>query len=306
MRVLVSGGAGFIGSHLADALLADGHLVAVLDDLSTGHRQFVAPATELVVADIASPAAASFVARWRPDALLHQAAHVSVRESIDDPRHDASVNVLGSVALLQACHVARVRHMLFASTGGAMYGTALKLPTPEAEPATPASPYGCAKLAVEGYLGYFSRLHGMRSCALRYANVYGPRQSPHGEAGVVASFADRYLRGEIPTIHGDGSQTRDYVHVDDLVRAVLGALRAQIGGVFDVGTGVETTVREVSEHVRAATGAVAGARHGPEKPGDAARSCLDASALRRGIGWESRIPLAAGLAQTVAWFRANR
>ncbi len=302
-RVLVTGGAGFIGSHVADALVAQGHSVAVIDDLSTGKAEFVPSRATFLSADIASKEAADFIADWRPDAVAHLAAQVSVRDSVADPVQDARTNVLGSIALFEACRKAGTTRIVFASTGGAMYGLATRLPTPETEPPTPLSPYGCAKLAVEGYLGYFARVHRMKACALRFANVYGPRQSPHGEAGVVAIFAARYLRKEVPTIHGDGSQTRDYVHVSDVARAMVGALAAGLEGVFNVGTGVETSTLRISEHVRAAALPCTPARHGPERAGDALRSSLDATALARAIGWHPMVDAATGLRSTVDWFR---
>ena len=303
MRVLVTGGAGFIGSHTVDALLAAGHQVGVIDDLSTGKRENVPAAAEAVYADLSSPEAAAFVVRFRPEAALHLAAKVSVRTSIEDPVHDARTNVLGTLALLEACRQAGTRALVFASTGGAMYGTARTFPIPETTPTEPESPYGCAKLAAEGYLGMYRRVHGMTTCALRYANVYGPRQDPHGEAGVVAIFALRCRAGEPLLIHGDGSQTRDYVHVSDVVAANLAALKAGLEGAYNVGTGVESDVSTVARHLLALSGNKAGVRHGPERKGDIPRSALDATRLRAATGWAPRLSLAEGLAQTWAWFR---
>jgi UDP-glucose 4-epimerase len=305
MRVLVTGGAGFIGSHLVDVLLADGHAVAVVDLLATGRRDAVPESADLLVEDFASPAASAFLARWRPDALVHHAAHGTARASVDDPAGDAAANVVGSVALLRAARSAGVAQVLFASTGGAMYAATRTFPTPESEPATPATPSACAKLAIEGYLGWFARAHGVRACALRYANVYGPRQSPGAGSGVVAVFAHALLRGDAPVVRGDGSPTRDYVHVDDVVAAATGAIRARLEGVFNVGTGIETAVGTVFQHVRRAAGASTAERRAPDAVGDVARSCLDASALRRAIGWEPRVALDDGIASTVAWIRTS-
>jgi len=304
MRILVTGGAGFIGSHTAEALLRAGHEVAMIDDLSTGKRANVPAGAETLITDIASHEARLLVARFRPEALLHLAAKVSVRASIDDPGLDARTNVLGSLALLEACRRAGTAYALFASTGGAMYGTARTFPIAETAPAEPASPYGCAKLAVEGYLGYYRRVHGLRTCVLRYANVYGPRQDPHGEAGVVAIFAQRCRAGEPLHIHGDGSQTRDYVHVDDVVAANLACLGARMEGVFNVGTGQETSVATLAAGLLALSGSRGGVRHGPERAGDVARSCLDAALLSRATGWRPRLGIRDGLASTWAWFRS--
>ncbi len=305
MRVLVTGGAGFIGSHTADALLAEGHEVAVIDDLSTGKTENVPVAAQRELSDLGSEAATRFVARFRPEAVLHLAAKVSVRTSIEDPVHDARTNVLGSLALFEACRKAGTRYLLFASTGGAMYGTARTFPIPETAAEEPESPYGCAKRAVEGYLGYYRRVHGLATCVLRFANVYGPRQDPHGEAGVVAIFAQRCRAGEPLLIHGDGSQTRDYVHVSDVVAAILACLKAGLEGIFNVGTGLESDVSTLARHLLELSGSQAGVRHGPERKGDIPRSALDATRLRSAVAWKPQRSLAAGLAETWSWFRAR-
>ena len=198
-----------------------------------------------------------------------------------------------------------MKRFVFASSGGAVYGEARRRPTPEAEPLAPQSPYGCGKAAVEGYLGYHARAHGLLACALRYANVYGPRQPSSGECGVVAIFADAFLRGTTPTIHGDGSQTRDYVHVRDVVAATAAALERGLVGAWNVGTGVETPTRRLADLVRTAAGASGEPRHGPERAGDARRSALDASALSRETGWAPTVALERGIDEVVAWFRGR-
>ncbi|HEX2254484.1 MAG TPA: NAD-dependent epimerase/dehydratase family protein [Thermoanaerobaculia bacterium] len=312
--VLVTGGAGFIGSHLAEAFLAAGDRVVVLDDLSSGREENVPAGAELHVADVRSAEAARRVEWLRPDLLVHQAAQMDVRRSVADPVFDAEVNVVGTLNLLEAARRAGTRRVLFASTGGAIYGDQEVYPAPEGHPQRPLSPYGVAKLAVERYLDFFHREHGLDAVCLRYANVYGERQNPHGEAGVVAIFLDRLLAGEAPTIHGDGLQTRDYVHVSDVVRANLAAARQGGGGgasvpgfrIYNVGTGVETTVVELYRHLAAAVGSDLVASHGPGKPGEQRRSSVDPSLGRRELGLPEPLGLAEGLARTARWFAARR
>jgi UDP-glucose 4-epimerase len=302
MRVLITGGAGFIGSHTTDVLARAGHEVAVLDDLSTGRPENVCSAAVTVFADVGSMEAKAFVARFRPSALVHMAASISVRDSVADPVADARTNVLGTLALLEACRKAGTSYVLFASTGGAMYGTAKSFPIAEDAAAEPLSPYACAKRTVETYLGYYERVHGLHWCALRYANVYGPRQAPSGEAGVVARFAKRCLAGEPLMINGDGSQTRDYVYVEDVAAANLACLTACTEGIYNVGTGQETSVSAMADRMLMLSGSRGGVIHGPDIAGDAARSCLDATALSLVTGWRPRTSLEVGLAQTWAWF----
>jgi UDP-glucose 4-epimerase len=303
VRTLVTGGAGFIGSTLVDALLADGHEVTVLDDLSRGRREQVAGAARLVVGDVAGPAAHEALRAARPEVVFHQAAQIEVRRSVAEPLLDTQVNVLGTVNLLQACADLGVRRVVFASSGGAIYGDTDIVPTPESHPARPASQYGAAKACGEVYGGVYQRLHGLELVALRYANVYGPRQDPHGEAGVVAIFAQRLLRGEPTTIHGDGCQTRDYVHVDDVVAANLLAMTTRHPDAYNVATSMETDVNRLHELIAAAVGDVPPPHHGPEKPGEQRRSCLDVTLAAERLGWAPRIALADGLASTVEHFR---
>jgi len=305
--VLITGGAGFIGSHLAEAFLAAGDRVLVLDDLSSGREENVPAGAALEVLDVRSPAAAGLLERARPDLLVHQAAQMDVRRSVADPAFDADVNVRGTLVLLEAARRAGTRRVLFASTGGAIYGEQETYPAPEEHPARPLSPYGVAKLAVERYLFYYHREHGFDATCLRYANVYGERQSPHGEAGVVAIFLDRLLAGGAATIHGDGLQTRDYAHVSDVVRANLAAARKAAGGpryrVYNVGTGIETSVVELYARLAASLDLDRPAEHGPPKPGEQRRSSVDPARARRELGLPEPLPLADGLARTAAWFR---
>lgn len=302
MRIVVTGAAGFIGSHVASAFVAAGHEVVGIDDLSTGRRANVPHGVTLHVVDIRDPAAAAVISDARPDVLCHHAAQADVRRSVADPAADADVNVVGSLRLLEACRAAGCRRVLFASTGGAIYGEQDTFPAAEDHAARPVSPYGCAKLAIEVYLTYYAVEHGFRAASLRYANVYGPRQNPHGEAGVVAIFTERLLRGAPATIYGDGEQTRDFVHVDDVARANVLALAHDLVGPYNVGTGIETSINAIFSQLRALTGG-AQATHAPGKPGEQRRSCLDASKLARATGWSPQVALADGLAQTVAHFR---
>jgi UDP-glucose 4-epimerase len=308
--VLVTGGAGFIGSHVADALVAAGRAVHVLDDLSGGRRENVPAEAVFHELDVRDPAARALFAAHRYGALLHFAAQMDVRRSVADPVYDAEVNVLGLLNLLEGGRSAGLENVVFASTGGAIYGEPDPAfndggPQPETHPQRPASPYGITKLVSEHYLRFYGDLYGLPSVALRFANVYGPRQNPHGEAGVVAIFTEKLLRGEQPVINGPGLQTRDYVYVGDVVDAVMRALAYEGSGAFNVGTGVETDVNALFGHLNRLTGAHVGERHGPAKPGEQQRSVLDWSRTQRMLGWEPRVPLDEGLALTVDWFRTR-
>jgi UDP-glucose 4-epimerase len=304
VKVVVTGGAGFIGSHVADALLARGDTVMVIDDLSTGEPSHLDPAIEFHQMDIRTPEAADLVRGWSPDVLCHHAAQMSVSRSVKEPMFDAAVNLLGSLNLLEAVRQVGAR-FIFASTGGALYGDAEVLPTPETYPAWPVSPYGVAKLSFEHYLHCYRAQHGLGYVALRYANVYGPRQNPHGEAGVVAIFCLRLLAGQPAVINGDGKYTRDYVHVADVVRANLAALEHDISGSFNVGTGRQVDVNRVFNLVAELLGVSPVEVHGPPRPGDQRTSALDSSLIRQKLGWEPRVALEDGLAETVAWFRSH-
>jgi UDP-glucose 4-epimerase len=305
VRALVTGGAGFIGSHIVDALLDAGHDVAVVDDLSRGQRAQVAAAARLHVVDVRDAALHEVLRAERPEVVFHQAAQIDVRRSVAEPLLDTGINVMGTVNLLQGCVDAGVRRVVFASSGGAMYGDTEQIPTREDHPALPASLYGAAKACGEVYGGVFAQLYGLEFVALRYANVYGPRQDPHGEAGVVAIFVRKLLAGEAPVINGEGLQTRDYVYVGDVVRANLLAAAADAAalGAYNVGTGRETDVNALYAMLRDACGSAAEAAHGPAKPGEQRRSCLDAGRAKRLLGWEPAVSLEEGLGRTVRWFR---
>lgn len=301
--MLVTGGAGFIGSHIVDALIDRGHRVVVVDDLSTGFEENINPAAEFHALDIRSNEAAELIANENIGALYHLAAQMDVRRSTEDPVFDASVNVVGTLNLLQAAVEAKASQVVFASTGGAIYGEQEVFPAPEDHPARPVSPYGVSKLAAERYLFYFHTQYGLDATCLRFANVYGERQNPHGEAGVVAIFLKRLLQGERARINGDGLQTRDYIHVSDVVTANLAALGRPGFKIYNVGTGLETDVVTLYREIAACLGDSRAAEHGPAAPGEQRRSSVDASLLRSDLGVSAPLPLSEGIARTANWFR---
>ncbi len=303
-RILVTGGAGFIGSHIVDALVAAGHEVAVLDNLSTGKRENVAPAAHLYVADLREPAAlAAVFAEVGPTAVYHEAALADVRASLREPAEYAQVNIVGTLNLLEACRAAgSVRRFVFASTGGAVYGDPAELPATEACPAHPLDPYGASKLACETFIATYRHNYRLETVILRYANVYGPRQDPYGEAGVVAIFAAAMLEGRPVTINGDGLQSRDFVYVGDVAAANVQALMWG-GGIYNIGTGRPTDILTIYRELARATGYALPPQHGPAKPGEARHNYIDPARARRELGWTAEVPLAEGLRRTVAGLR---
>jgi UDP-glucose 4-epimerase len=303
MKVLVTGGAGFIGSHVVDALVAAGHEVVVVDDLSTGRRENVHPKARFVELDVTDPRLVDLVRDERPAAVSHHAAQMDVRRSVADPLFDARTNILGTINLLEGARRANVRRVLFVSSGGAVYGEQEVFPAPESHPTNPVSPYGVSKRAGELYAFFYQAEYHIPFVALRYANVYGPRQDPHGEAGVVAIFTGRMLRGEPVTVNGDGRQTRDYVYVEDVARANLLALESRATGPFNIGTGIETDVNTLAQLLLAATGSRSPVRHGEAKPGEQRRSVVDVRRAAAELGWRPEVTLEDGLRRTVAWFR---
>ena len=304
VRILLTGGAGFIGSYVAEHLLQSGHEVAVLDDLSTGARGNVPKGALFYEADIRSGCAEIFT-DFGPEALCHQAAQMDVRRSVKEPDFDADVNVLGTVRLLQKCTEHGVRKVVFASTGGAVYGEHQKYPAPEDHPQYSVSPYGVSKLAGERYLHYYHLQFGLPYVALRYANVYGPRQDPHGEAGVVAIFCGNLAGGKTSTINGTGQQTRDYVFVEDVARANVLALENDVpSGAYNIGTGLETSVKGLYELLLEISAKDLPPRHGPSKPGEQLRSCVDPALAGRTLDWRAQTPIHAGLKETLRSFAA--
>lgn len=313
-RALVTGGAGFIGSHVAELLLADGYSVTVLDNLSSGRKENIPAAATFVHADVTTPDATDVIRDGRFDVIAHLAAQIDVRKSVADPIGDATINVLGTLRVVEAVRASGSRtRIIFASTGGALYGDFATPPNAETVPKDPESPYGIAKLSAEYYLTYAARLHGVDTVALRYANVYGPRQDPHGEAGVVAIFCGRVLDGRPVTIFGDGQQTRDYVFVKDVARANVAAARAALpppgrldARAFNVGTGIETSVTALAAVLGKATGRPVTAEHAPARPGEQLRSSVTIDKAASVLGWRPRTELAEGLAETYTWFAERR
>jgi len=314
-RALVTGGAGFIGSHVADLLLANGFEVTIVDNLVSGNRNQVPKNATFHEMDITDERASTLVRESGFDVICHLAAQIDVRKSVADPAYDSRVNIGGTLNLLEAVRQSgkASTRFVFSSTGGAVYGDLVAPPTTEEAPKDPQSPYGTAKLSVEYYMGYYARVHGLETVALRYSNVYGPRQDPHGEAGVVAIFCNRLLDGTPLTIFGDGKQTRDYVYVGDVARAnllaatqslpAIGALDAR---AFNVGTSVETDVVELARLLREIAGTNVEAKHAPERPGEQKRSAVDARKAHRVLGWQPTMSLREGLTETYRYFAARR
>ena len=313
-HALVTGGAGFIGSHVADLFLAHGYAVTVIDNFASGRRENLNPAARLVEASITSPEAAQLVRDGGFDVILHLAAQIDVRKSVADPGFDATQNVVGSLNLLEAARQAKLAtgkgaRFIFSSTGGALYGDFVEPPNVETYVKDPESPYGIAKLSVEYYMAYFARQHGMDCVALRYGNVYGPRQDPHGEAGVVAIFCDRILTGRPMTTFGDGEQTRDYVFVKDVARANLRAATIELPPVgkldaraFNIGTGVETSVNRLAELLNRAAPNAVPVERAPARAGELQRSVLLVEKAAAVLGWRPEVSLEDGLAETYRFF----
>jgi UDP-glucose 4-epimerase len=311
MRTLVTGGAGFIGSNLVDALVDRGDEVTIIDNISTGRRENLTGAlergAELVESDIRdADAMRDLFGRVRPEVVFHLAAQIDVRHSVADPAADARINVEGTINVLSAAHEAGVRRFVNTSTGGAIYGEGQILPAPEDHPVAPLAPYGNSKFCAENYCSLFRRLHGLSTVSLRYGNVYGPRQDPLGEAGVIAIFCGKLIEGGRPTVYGDGKQTRDYDYVGDVVAANLAAVETDTPGPYNVGTGVETSVLELVDALRAVGGDDAAAfepEFAPERPGEVQRIAIDPARAREELGWEPRVQLHEGLERTLASMR---
>lgn len=303
MKVLITGGAGFIGSHIVDALLEEGHDVAVVDDLSSGRRQNLPGGVTLHEVDIRSPELREVFKSERPEVVCHQAARANVRESLEKPVLYAEVNVVGSVNVLECCRKHGVRKILYASTGGAVYGEPRYLPVTEDHPIHPLDPYGASKHHVEHYLELYQVNHGLDFTALRYPNVYGPRQDRHGEAGVVAIFTGLMLEGTQPVINGTGDQERDFVFVRDVARANLLSLERASGSILNIGGGVGTSVNQIYSQLAELTGFKQGPLHGPAKQGEVSRIFLNPERAHQELGWKVEIPLEEGLSQTVSSFQ---
>lgn len=302
MKIMITGGAGFIGSHIADLLIERGYEIVIVDDLSNGKRENINPHAAFYHASILDRDMTAIFRKERPEVVIHHAAQISVRDSVKDPLHDMEINIKGSLLLLEHCKEHQVAKIIFSSTGGALYGEQDYFPADENHPMRPLSPYAIAKLSVEKYLFFYFTTHRLPYIALRYANVYGPRQDPFGEAGVVAIFSEKMLKGDQPIINGDGSQTRDFVYVGDVARANLLALEHQVTGEINIGTGIETSINTIFNEIRLLLAPGTPEIHGPAMPGEQLRSVLSCEKARTVLGWEPATPLVEGLMHTVAFF----
>jgi len=302
VNTVVMGGAGFIGSHIVDALVAQGCTATVFDDLSSGKRENLGAGIALTVGDVRDKEAVAAVLSDGVDRVFHLAAQIDVRRAVDDPGLDAQVNVGGTINVLSACVEAHVRRFIMSSTGGALYGEPSRLPANEQSAIQPLSPYGVSKYCAEQYIEYFHRMYGLETVILRYANVYGPRQDPNGEAGVVGIFARRILLGQSCIVYGDGEQTRDFVFVDDVARANMFAMQGPLG-TFNIGTGVETSLNQLLAAVESVVGHPVARDYAPARAGEVQRIALNAEKARHELGWKPSVSLEDGLAQTLAWVR---
>lgn len=304
MKIAVTGGAGFIASHIADAYLSLGHDVVIIDNLSTGKRENIPANARFIEMDVNDPGIPALFMEEKFDIVNHHAAQMDVRVSVQDPTYDARINILGGINIYESALRSGVKKIIFASSGGTVYGEQEYFPADERHPTKPISPYGIAKLSNEQYLYYYAHVHGLPSVAFRYANIYGPRQNPHGEAGVIAIFAQKLLRGEQPVINGDGLQTRDYVYVGDVVAANILALQPQMIGAYNIGTGIETDVNTLFGHLRDLTQSNCEEQHAPAKQGEQLRSVLSHERIFASFGWTPKMDIVEGLSKTVDSFRA--
>jgi UDP-glucose 4-epimerase len=306
-KILVTGGAGFIGSHLVDALSAKGHRLVVVDNLSTGFQRNINPKAKFYKTDLTYFESVNrIMKKEKPEIVFHLAAQMNVRKSVENPLFDAENNILASINLIRTSHENKIKKFIFASTGGAIYGDTKNRPTPETEKEWPLSPYGIAKLSVDKFLFYYHRIHGLKFVSLRYANVYGPRQNPHGEAGVVAIFLKKMLKNQTPTINGDGKQTRDYVFVEDIVKANRLALENfEKSGIYNVGTGKETSVNKLFREINKYFQGKFRKSHGPAKIGEQKTSCLSFTKIKKDFGWTPQTDFQTGIQKTFEWFRDN-
>ncbi len=302
MRILVTGGAGFIGSHLVDKLVSQKHNVLVIDDLSTGSKKFINPKAKFTKVSINSPKFDSVFKKFKPDVVFHLAAQKCVPISLRQPDMDAKINIMGTINLLEFCRKYKVKQFVFTSTGGALYGDGIKVPTPESSPSVPESPYGCSKLAGETYMQMYAKTHGLNCAILRLSNVYGPRQDPKGEAGVIAIFIENLLNNRICKINGKGKQTRDFVYVGDVVDALLAALRKKASGVYNIGTGKEISINKLFTSIAKQIDSSKDPKHTKAISGDLMRSALNNSRAKRILSWKPLVNLDQGIKKTIQWF----
>lgn len=305
MNILVTGGAGFIGSQVVDAYIDNNHHVVIIDDMSKGRKEFVNPKAILHEISISDLSIAEIIKKENIQVVNHHAAQISVTDSVKDPVKDAESNIIGTLQLLQNTVESTVERFIFASTGGAIYGEQDYFPAGEEHPQKPSSPYGLSKLSVEAYLGFYQEQYGLKSTILRYGNVFGPRQNPNGEAGVVAIFCNRLLKDQAPVINGDGEQTRDYIFVGDVVRANLLALSPNSSGTFNVGTGQETSVNELTRMLLRIAGSDISAQTSQKNRYEQRRSCLDYKKLKESLNWNPEVSLEEGLIETYNFFKNN-
>ncbi|MBT5469234.1 MAG: NAD-dependent epimerase/dehydratase family protein [Nitrospina sp.] len=303
MKVLVTGGAGFIGSHIVNAYIDAGHEVIIIDDLSSGEMRFVNPKATFYHLNIHAPEVKTVLEKEKVEVINHHAAQISVSESVSDPLFDANSNIIGTLQLLQNAVSLKIDKFIFASTGGAMYGEQEIFPASEEHPCQPLSPYGISKLCAEKYVNYFGTQHGLSTTILRYSNVYGPHQNPHGEAGVVAIFCQRLMESLPPIICGDGEQTRDFISVRDIAQANIIALNPQCTGIYNVGTGKETSVNFLTQGLLKASKIATSAEHSPARKGEQRRSAIDSSKLLKNFGWKPGVSLEEGLVETFNYFK---
>jgi len=300
---MVTGGAGFIGSHIVNTYINSGHDVVIIDDLSSGEMRFVNPKANFYQLNIHSPDVKKILEKEKIAAINHHAAQISVSESVSDPLFDANSNIIGTLQLLQNAVSLKIEKFIFASTGGAMYGEQTTFPASEEHPCHPLSPYGISKLCAEHYINYFRTQHGLNTTVLRYSNVYGPHQNPHGEAGVVAIFCQRLMEGLPPVICGDGEQTRDFISVKDVAQANIIALESKCTGTFNVGTGKETSVNFLTKELLKVSEVTTSAKYSPPRNGEQRRSSIDSKKLLESFGWKPCISLEEGLFETINYFK---
>ncbi|MBU4298478.1 GDP-mannose 4,6-dehydratase [Patescibacteria group bacterium] len=303
MKILVTGGAGFIGSHLVDKLIKVGHQVFVIDNLSSGKKENLNPKARFYQADIQDPKISNIFKKEKPKVVFHFAAHIEARESIKNPVSDAKINILGSLNILENCRKFKVKELIFASSGGEIYGAAKKIPTPENYPPHPLSPYGVSKFAVEKYLEVYYQLFGLAYKALRYGNVYGPRQNSYGEAGVVAIFTNKMLKNEQVFIHGNGRQTKDYIFIEDAIEATILSFKKDFIGPLNIATGKETSVLEIFDQIKKMTESSVRKKHVPLPAIAFPRGCLDVKRAKKTLGWQPKYSFVEGLEKTVNWFK---
>jgi len=303
MKILVTGGAGFIGSHVVNTYINEGHDVIVIDDLSSGEKKLINPKANFYHLNIQSPEVKTILEKEKITVINHHAAQISVSESFSNPLFDANSNIIGTLQLLQNAVSLRIRKFIFASTGGAMYGEQKSFPASEDHPCQPLSPYGISKLCAENYINYFCMQHGLNTTILRYSNVYGPYQNPHGEAGVVAIFCQRLIEGLSPIIYGDGKQTRDFIYVRDITKANTLALDPKCIGIFNVGTGNEVSVNFLTQSLLKISELDISAEHKPARKGEQRRSAIDSKKLLKSFGWKPDVALEKGLVETFNYFK---